>query len=181
MPTATISGGRGCTASVGGSGGLITLTMISGLLVTDCWKAWAAALAVSAASCGVAARPVMRRMPVPPTVDVSIVAGQPAPEDLLRARPVDAGLRRLRVRAQQRAEVLRADESARRIDLRRQRERGGGLVARRGDERERRAEGDGQHDHGQHAEAPLLQDREELVELHYLRGMVRARSTYARS
>ena len=53
--------------------------MISGLLLTDCWKAWAAALAVSAASCGVAARPVMRRMPVPPTVEVSTSPGSGRP------------------------------------------------------------------------------------------------------
>ena len=102
MPTATISGGRGCTADVGGSGGLITLTMISGLLVTDCWKAWAAALAVSAASCGVAAPPVMRRMPVPPIGGRVHLARQRAAEDLLRPRAGDARLRGLGVRAQQR-------------------------------------------------------------------------------
>ena len=53
--------------------------MSSGLSLTDCWKASAAALAVSAASCGVAARPVMRRMPVPPTVEVSISPGSARP------------------------------------------------------------------------------------------------------
>ena len=53
--------------------------MISGLSLTDCWKAWAAALAVCAAPSGVAARPVMRRMPVPPTVEVSISPGSLRP------------------------------------------------------------------------------------------------------
>ena len=84
--------------------------MISWLPVIDCWKAWAVALAVGRGALGVAARAVMRRMPVPPSVEVSISAGSLRPSDLLGARAVDARLRGLGVGAQQRREVVGRDE-----------------------------------------------------------------------
>jgi len=67
---ATISGGRGWTGVVGAIAGSIVETLISGLSLIESLKAWAAARAVSAAASGVDAVPEMRRMPVPPTVDV---------------------------------------------------------------------------------------------------------------
>ena len=76
---ATISGGRGWTGVVGAIAGSIVETLISGLSLIESLNAWAAARAVSAAASGVDAVPEMRRMPVPPTVDVLTSPGSGRP------------------------------------------------------------------------------------------------------
>ena len=70
--TPNSSGGRGCTGVKSGDAGSTSVASISWLPEIDSVKACAVAAASAAATLGLPARAVMRRMPLPPSVEVSM-------------------------------------------------------------------------------------------------------------
>ncbi len=72
--TPNSSGGRGCTGVFSGEAGSTSVAIISLLLAIESWNAFAVAAAAAAASSGSVVRAVMRRMPLPPSVEVSMWA-----------------------------------------------------------------------------------------------------------
>ena len=76
---AMISGGRGCTGVSGGSAGSTSVATTSWFPAIELVNASAAARAVTAASSAVSALPMMRRMPVPDSVEVSTSPGSGRP------------------------------------------------------------------------------------------------------
>ena len=77
--TPNSSGGRGWIGEKSGDAGSTSVATTSLLPAIESWNAFAVADAAAAASRGSVARAVMRRMPVPPSVEVSMSA--------LRLRP----------------------------------------------------------------------------------------------
>ena len=73
------SGGRGWTGESSGEAGSTSVAIISLLSAIESWNACAVAAAAAADSSGSVVRAVIRRMPLPPSVEVSMwaVSGLP--------------------------------------------------------------------------------------------------------